>query len=139
MNYMEQVAKILGVELGEKFELKSSNDSCYTLAMFTDDGLKIVETNVSDQCFWKPYALEHLLKGNYTIKRIPWKPSYNDRYYSVTTGGMIEPGTWLGDFIDITLYKLGNCYCTAEEAESNCQKWIDFFEADEIELEFEEV
>ena len=132
MNYMSEVAKMFGVELGEEFELKSPNDSCYTLAMFTDDGLKIIETNVSDQCFWKPYALEHLLKGTYTIKRKPWKPKLHEHYYFIDEEGYVYSETWDNQYPDIIFYKLGNCYKTYEEAEANSAKWVAFYKSDEV-------
>ena len=134
MNYMSEVAKMLGVELDEKFELKSQNDSCYTLAMFTDDGLKIIETNISDQCFWKPYALENLLKGNYIIKRKPWKPQENKEYWCVDADGTVCEFVFFNsvDADHMNYYKLGNCYRTKEAAEANRDKWIAFYKSDDV-------
>ena len=133
MNYMSEVAKMLGVELGEKFELKSPNDSCYTLAMFTEDGLKIVETNVSDQCFWKPYALGNLLKGNYTIKRKPWKPRASEIFWHISHSGEAQCWRWDNGVDEyLNYYKLGNCYKTAKEADANRDKWLAFYASDEV-------
>lgn len=60
-----------------------------------------------------------------------WKPHFNERYYSVGNGGVLEPGTWLNDFVDIAMYKLGNCYATPEEAEANMEKWIKWYSSDD--------
>lgn len=59
-----------------------------------------------------------------------WKPHFNERYYSVGNGGVLEPGTWLNDFVDIAMYKLGNCYATPEEAEANVEKWTKWYSSD---------
>ena len=73
-----------------------------------------------------------LLSGQLEIKRKPWKPKYNQCYYSIGPGGVLEPGRWMNDFIDVAMYKLGNCYRTAEEAEANRDKWVKFYESDEV-------
>lgn len=48
-NNMEEVAKLLGVELDEEFELIfPSNSSCYATVKLTIDGAKVISTNVYD-------------------------------------------------------------------------------------------
>ena len=131
-NHMEEVARILGVELGEEFEIVMPNTNCYARAFFSFDGLRFTDYNVSDTLTWKPYVLQHLLSGLYTIKRRPWTPSYNERYYSIGPGGALEPGNWMNDFIDVALYKLGNCYSSVQEAEVNRDKWIKFYSSNNI-------
>ena len=71
-----------------------------------------------------------MLRGKYTIRNKPWVPHYDERYYSIGPGGALEPGTWMNDFLDMALYKLGNCYRTAEEAQANKEKWIEFYNSD---------
>lgn len=132
-NNMEEVAKLLGVELDEEFELVfPSNSSCYATVKLTIDGAKVISTNVYDVFNFKSYLLEHLIKGSYEIKRKPWKPKFNERYYSVGVDGSTEDGTWLNDFLDYTLYKIGNCYRTIEEARANRVKWGTFYDSDEV-------
>lgn len=130
-NYMEQVAKILGVELNEEFEVViPQNTTCYMNAKFTKDGLVIIEHNIANDFNLKHYTLQALLTGAYSIKRKPWKPQYNEKYYSVGNGGVIESGTWLNDFLDIALYRLGNCYKTPGAAVFYVDKWKKFCESD---------
>lgn len=132
-NNMEEVAKLLGVELDEEFKLIfPSNSSCYATVKLTIDGAKVISTNVYDDFNFKSYLLEHLIKGDYEIKRKPWKPRFNERYYSVGVDGSTEDGTWLNDFVDYTLYKIGNCYRTIEEARANRVKWGTFYDSDEV-------
>ena len=130
-NHMEEVARILGVELGEEFEIIMPNTNCYARAFFAVDGLRFTDYNVSDCLTWKPYVLQHLLSGWYTIKRKPWKPSVDESYYHVSAE-YIERDVWCGDVIDTTFYKLGNCYKTQDEAEANRDKWIAFYSSDEV-------
>ena len=128
---MEAVARILGVEMGEEFEIVMPNKNCCVRAFFRVDGLAFVEHNVSSEVSWKPYVLQHLLTGLYTIKRKPWKPSIDESYYHVCSE-YIDRYVWRGDDIDTTFYKIGNCYKTHEEAEVNRDKWIAFYASDEV-------
>lgn len=132
-NYMEDVAKMLGVKLNEEFELIFPPPSaCHATIMLTIDGAKVINTDVYDVFNFKSYLLEHLIKGSYEIKRKPWKPKFEEAYYSIGVDGSVEDGTWLNDFLDYTLYKVGNCYCTPEEAKNNRSKWGKFYSSDEI-------
>lgn len=133
-NYMAEVAKLLGVEIGEKFEIEyPSSCSINTIAMLTNDGFEIVYTDsVILQPYWKYAELHCLLNGTLAIKRKPWKPEVNEMYYTVAENGTLERNICVWDFIDISLYKLGNCYRTKEEAEASRDKWISFYASDEV-------
>ena len=133
VNYMEQVAKMLGVELNEEFEIVFPNNlNCHATALINSERLYIKNHNLANQDNWQLTALTHLLNGSYTIKRKPWKPIYYEEYYSIGVGGIVEHGTWLNDFLDFAMYRLGNCYRTASEAEANRDKWVAFYKSDEI-------
>ena len=130
---MAEVAKILGVELDEEFEIVFPQPSnCKATAKLTQSGVNVVETNVFDVYNFKAYLLKDLLIGSYVIKRKPWKPKNNDCYYYVNKGGHVEGDEWLSFWEDIVLYKLGNCYRTREEAEVNKDKWLAFYNSDEV-------
>lgn len=125
-NRMQEVANILGVELGERFNIRTPDGLDAENYYFDKDGLK--QTGSGN---WLcGFVILHLLNGQYSIEPIPWKPSFNERYYSIGPGGVLEPGNWANDFIDRALYKLGNCYRTAQEAEVNRDKWVAFYESD---------
>ena len=133
-NHMKDVANMLGVELGERFNIVGIDNKCHYY--LTENGLFCEEMKSSnfyttkDNNLFFSVILTHLLDGVYTIKHIPWKPNFNERYYSIGPGGVLEPGNWSNDFIDRALYKLGNCYRTAQEAETNRDKWVAFYESD---------
>ena len=55
-----------------------------------------------------------------------------ESYYSIGVDGTVENGTWLNDFLDYSLYKIGNCYRTIGEARDNISKWGKFYDSDEV-------
>lgn len=119
-NHMAEVAKMLGVELGEEFEC---NDGYQYV--FTDNRLMSVTSDVSEM-------LINLLTGSLIIKHKPLKPSFGDAYWTVMRSGTPLKTVWYDNLIDIHCYRLGNCYHTKEEAEANLDKWISFYSSDEI-------
>lgn len=129
-NYMSQVAKMLGVELGEEFEC--SNGYKYVLK---EDG--IIESKYRDRLSTDTFspALVALLNGELVIKRKPWKPKNNDTYWFVDNDGNVWKSDWTVcgyPFDHMNRYKLGNCYRTEEEAEANRDKWAAFYASDEV-------
>lgn len=133
MNYMSEVAKMLGVELGEEFEIIfPAASSCHATAKFTDNGVEVITTDVYDVYNFKAYVLRDLLMGSYYIKRKPWKPNKGDIYFFVDANGLSDYEKYYNDPFDIMCYKLGNCYKTKTEAENDSHKWIDFYASDEV-------
>lgn len=125
-NYMSQVAKMLGVELGEYFEI-NKHDGIFVLCY---DGL--FHTQAGVMC---PELLSGLLSKKYTIKRKPWKPERGETYWYVEKDGDIwerewHPCRYMSKHMN--RYKLGNCYRTREEAETNRDKWVAFYASDEV-------
>ena len=123
---MNEVAKLLGVRIGEHFDIDTKQGKF----MFDNGGLYSMHKQMHS-----PYILFQLLTGELEIKpqpAQPWKPQFGESYYLITPGGAVEPSTWLNAVIDITMYKLGNCYITATEAKQNRDKWIAFYSSDDI-------
>ena len=124
MNYIPEVAKMLGVELGEPFMV---GDYTYH---FTEKGLCCNDVPDSEgSCVWMLY---YLLNGTYIIKRKPWKPKDDEEYWLVNQCGNVISLSWIDNFLCITNYKIGNCYHTKEEAEANRDKWVEFYKSDEV-------
>lgn len=121
MNYMADVAKMLGVEMNQDFECNKS--SC--TYRITEHGLTCNGCYGSD-------SLMMILNGEYTIKRKPWKLNENDIFWSVNASGNVMWGVWTGATHNLACYKLGNCYRTEEEAVANRDKWISFYASDEV-------
>ena len=72
MNYMSEIAKMLGVEIGEKFKLRpyDKNEVTFSYYLFKRDGLY----NPYDK---DNYLLAELLLGKYEIIKLP-KPILDD-------------------------------------------------------------
>ena len=123
MNYMEQVAKMLGVELGQYFEICGR----YGTYFLSYDGFYQVEGGCKVE-----YMLSNLLSGECKIKHKPWKPNYGEIYYSVNSFGKVCEEQWYRDLLDRMFYKIGNCYKDISQAEVNRDKWISFYASDEV-------
>ena len=79
-NKIREVAKLLGLELYEEFEIEELKEEKY----------RFTETNVEGKSFngcrhnkgWNQVAiLTSLLNGTLTIKRTPWKPDHLGQEY----------------------------------------------------------
>lgn len=113
-NYMQDVARMLGVELGEEFNVSGCGQTLYKL---TEDGLSCL---VCDK--WEEqadFAFMALIKGKYKIIKLPWRPKYDEKYY--------RPGLkftkvlsefWNNTVADFAYKETGMVFRTAEECEA---------------------
>ena len=125
-NYMQKVAEMLGVDLGEEFEVTYPEN---THMILKEDGLHgdSIYTNYDAD-----YILRCLLTGESAVKIKSGFPKYHDTYFFVNETGKVGDEVWVDDDIDIMRYKLGNCYKTRTEAEVNVDKWRSFYLSDEV-------
>jgi hypothetical protein len=130
MNYMSEVAKMLGVELGEVFYvIDSSGKKISPNYYITVDGILSDTTPAAKNMG----ILNKILCGEYTIKRKPWKPQVDDYFWYIDADGTYVNDVWDNDSAYcLNLYKLGNCYCTEKEAEADYYKWIAFYASNEV-------
>lgn len=114
-NYMADVAEMLGVELDEKFHIKSSDDWIYRL------NLQGLETKCQGNKWLEcNHLLPKLLNGELEIIKLPYKPKYDDKYYCVSVPQRcVRKCYWSNMTRDYAFYKLGMCYPTYEEAEAH--------------------
>lgn len=75
-NYMKEVAKLLGVELGEEFRIEGSPIECSF--KFSDEGLIVDNAKGPLQ---EVLLLKRLLTGKVKIIKLHWKPQKGDSYY----------------------------------------------------------
>lgn len=134
MNHMPEIAKMLGVELGEKFTFEDLDGEMMGIAVIEESGFKLLEYNINYTNSWFQYTLENLLTGKYTIKRKPWKPKEGDKFWYIDADKVIRSYNNFNHYYSdhMNYYKLGNCYCTHEEAEANRDKWVAFYASDEV-------
>lgn len=120
MNYYKQFAEMLGLELGEEFNLicteEETDENTYKI---TEDGMYY--QGIQHDSWWgEPYkTLDSLLMGEVKAVPKPWKPSegYTYWWYSIAWKQAIdnEFNSSIGDLLH---WKVGNCFKTKEEAET---------------------
>lgn len=135
MNYYNQIAEMLGVELNEEFKLKPSclEKPWNSLYRFSTDGL---ENKYSDGAWVKceKGAIDQILIGQTEVIKIPWKPKKGEAYWHYSKGW--EQATfrnWEGTLDDLCTWKCGSCFRTEEEANAKGKEIME-----QIQKEFEE-
>ena len=124
-NYMAEVAKLLGVELGESFKITSDTQGDYpgdyqNYYRFTENNC--FETS-GDGDKWETatvIVLRGILMGGTRIVKLPWKPREGEKYYVPRIA--IRPYDrhycyyWDNSGVDIKRYDMGIVCKTPEEA-----------------------
>lgn len=117
MNYMEQVAKILGVELNKKFDLQINDGKVIEGCVLTQGGFE-----APDDCPWAISldAMNNMLSGKYQIVKEPFCPHLGDTYWYVLTDGTVAITTFYDwNELDLSRAYMGNCFPTKEEAKGH--------------------
>lgn len=117
-NLIHEIAKMLGVELGEEFKIKGYDGLTYKL---TDNGLELTTVD-GQKTKWFDYgALNSLLKGKMEIVKLPWKPKKGETYYTfelLDGKWIVHLLWWAGSPNGYALLEKGWVYRTQEEAEA---------------------
>ena len=114
---MAAVAKMLGVELGEEFIIENK-DSKETV-VFAADGFHVIQpNNVVGPDHGK--LLSKVLQGLYEVKKKPWVPKKDERYYIPSVSNQcVQKYFWHEYTLDFAMKALGMIYRTKEEAEAH--------------------
>lgn len=117
-NLIPEIAKMLGVELGEAFKVKGDDITTY---IFTDDGLKLTyDGGIGIVEISSDVAFAALVKGTDEIVKLPWKPKKGETYYTFELLGgkwTVRPSWWGGFPNEYALLDKGWVFRTKEEAE----------------------
>lgn len=129
MNYMEQVAHMLGVELGERFKVSGMDGRFWIdeIGLCMEDDKGDYDLNA---------LLAALLTGRSKIVYLPYKPKIGDAYYLNTRFGETRH-EWVEDdnLFDLMIIKLGKVYRTEEAAKYHAEEDKAYW--DEIRKELE--
>ena len=111
-NYMADVARMLGVELGEEFKTEGSN----LIYKFLENGLYF-------RCIegWLPavYHFLDLIKGELEIVKLPWQPKGGDEYYYPACNFTdVFSTNWTYSVVDFAYKEAGLIFKTYEECEA---------------------
>ena len=122
-NLIPEICKMLGVELGEKFEIKGHEELTYR---FANNGLKLTyDNNIELSELAAKVAFVDLLNGKDEIVKLPWKPKKGDVYFTFELLGdkWVVRSLWWGGFPnEYALLEKGWVYRSKEEAEAALPK-----------------
>lgn len=111
-NLISQIAKMLGVKLGEEFKVKGAKGADGTIFWFDLDGLHAETCEMADVTLWQ------LVLGNETIVKLPWKPTMYEEYWTFGKLGkkwIVETFSWKELPYEILLFDKGWVYRTRAE------------------------
>lgn len=110
-NYMNNVAKLLDVELNEEFKIGTFLNS-YKL---TEQGLFFKNNRKWE---YADATLSDLLTGKIEIVKSQWKPRINEVYYCPSNNFLFSvENEWFNTVEDKALFKCGLVFQTKEECE----------------------
>lgn len=124
-NYMQQIADMLGVELGEVFYIKKGEHNIKFI--LSKDGLhQVVCIDGKEVCGILSHRIfGKILTGEEKIIKRPWKPDVNGDYYRAYKFNdeeitCVEKVHWsgTGNSKNLADWKIGNCFETEEEAKT---------------------
>ena len=127
MNLIPTITEMLGVEIGEEFDLCNGMDSNIRMGCiykFSNDCLLCADEDDKD-CFGvaSDKTLRCILNGSLKIIKLPFKPKNGEQYYRVfihRDGDInINRDTWVDWTTDYMCKYCGNCFRTEVEAEAH--------------------
>ena len=112
-NYMQDVAKLLGIELEEEFKLTGYSGTF----VLTNKGMMWLAPDKRRSS--EVFALEDLLTGRNELVRVPWQPKEGDRYYFPVDGFTLTScAIWCDSTLEYALKEAGMIFKTKEECEA---------------------
>lgn len=119
-NLIPEIAQMLGVEIGEEFEIKGRKGLTYK---FIIDELIVCNDNNTETAYISAnMTLVSLIRGNSEIIKLPWKPKKGELYYSFGFRNCPKWGVsqqnWGNHPCDYALLDKGWIYRTRAEAEA---------------------
>lgn len=125
-NLIPEICKMLGVELGEKFKVRSIFGGSPNNKIYHFGTKELFYTHEKNQNEIKDeYTLTELINGDCEIIKLPWKPKKGETYYTFELLGdrwVVRP-VWCGGFPnEYALFEKGWVYRTKAEAEAALPK-----------------
>ena len=136
MNYWKQFAEMLGLELDQEFvltDVDGNRENKYTYKI-TEDGLLYKTPTFINWAISSLGTIGKLLDGDVKVVHKPWKPKNEEKYwYYSDVWEEATCITWYGSFLNLLLWKVGNCFKTRDEAEEKGKEIME-----QIQKEYEE-
>ena len=110
-NKMKELAGIFGLQLGEEFNVKYNDGEYleYNPYTFTEDGL------IDKDGDGTPIPIS-LLRGIYTIEKLPFRPKKGERYYTCDSNLTVHNFGWTECGFDLERQLLQVVFRTEQEA-----------------------
>jgi hypothetical protein len=125
-SYIPEVARMLGVEIGEEFDVLDSDGDAkgWNPHRFTEK--MMVDCVGGEPSGWLAY---YLLTGEYTIQKHPWRPKDEEIFWLVLPDGRTNWGIFRKNKANgLSLLNMGNCFPTKEAAEAAVPEMLAKFE-----------
>lgn len=113
-NCMEEVAHLLGVELGEEFRINLCPN---VLFKFDMNGILAQQEGEYSWHSANHGILQELIYGSFDIIKLPWKPKVGNTFWSYYCEDFkVDDYTWSGNAGDYMRLKCGIVFRTEQEA-----------------------
>lgn len=127
-NYIKKVGKLLGVEVGEVFQVDGDPSIKDCFFKFSDNDLQLSAVNGGNDTWTVASGtrLLGILYGRLRIRKLPWKPTKGQKYYvpNIFVQDLWAYYSWNDDGYDEELYKRGVVFKTTEEAIEAAEKML---------------
>lgn len=87
-NLIPDIAKMLGVELGEEFKIDIRSNDIFQI---TESGIWMKKDVNKDEWVEMPFEFMMLCNGDAEIIKLPWKPKKGDTFYTFAS----IPNKWV--------------------------------------------
>lgn len=124
-NLIPEIAKMLGVELGEEFKLRCVDNGQDIEGKFYFKENELYFVNEVGESYIRNDFLPSVLRGELEIIKLPWKPKVGETYYSFCRflgEWCAWQQQWSNHPFDLALLAKGWVYRTQEEAEAALPK-----------------
>ena len=124
-NYMPEVAKMLGLEIGEEFDILYKDGTATEIGPFKFTNETILDCDGDELQCWR---LCCLLTGDYTIQKRPWRPTEGELFWTINGKGNVEKYHFSDYMYDLALLNMGNCFPTKKAALAAVPEMLEKFE-----------
>lgn len=126
-NLIPEIAKMLGVELGEEFKLRCVDNGQDIEEKFYFKENELYFVNEVGESYIRNDFLLSVLRGELEIIKLPWKPKEEEHYYTFTstykyTKWKIGLNCWHTEPQNLAFLKAGWVFRTRQEAEAALPK-----------------
>lgn len=117
-NLIPEIAKMLGVELGEEFQIDIRSNDIFQI---TESGIWMKKDVNKDEWVEMPFEFMMLCNGDAVVIKLPWKPKECEDYYTFGKSfgkWSVLKSHWSNHPFDLALLDKGWIFRTYDEAET---------------------